>query len=125
MKRKLLTLPVLLIAFIVVSLESCKYDNLEDLRGSCDTTQVTYNGTIVPILQNNCYGCHGTNSNSGSNGIILQDYNVLKTYAASGELYGNVAHLPGYNPMPYGGAKLPDCEIAKIKKWVDSGYLNN
>jgi hypothetical protein len=114
-----------LIVIITMALESCKYDNLEELKASCDTSQVTYSETIVPILEANCYRCHGTNSNSGSGGVILQNYNVLNGFAASGELYGNVAHLPGYNAMPYDGGKLSDCDIAKIKKWIDNGHPNN
>lgn len=125
--RKKIPVPfaLLLISFITVVVESCKYDNLEDIKGSCDTSLVTYSGTIVPILEANCYRCHGTNSNSGSGGINLQDYNVLNGFAADGKLYGNAAHLPGYNPMPYDGGKLTDCELAKLKKWIDNGHPNN
>ena len=126
MKRILTNLvPLLVITFISMMLESCKYNNVEEMRNSCDTTQVTYSGTIVPILEANCYRCHGTNSNSGSGGIILQDYNVLSGFASDGKLYGNAAHLPGYIPMPYDGGKLSDCDLAKLKKWIDSGHPNN
>lgn len=122
-------MPVLWVAILAllmsIGLASCKYNNIEELSPKCDTTTVTYSAVIIPILSNNCYRCHGTSSNSGSGGIVLQDYNVLKGYAADGKLYGNIAHLPGYIPMPYGGGKLSDCEIAKIKKWIDSGYPNN
>jgi hypothetical protein len=106
-------------------MSSCKYNNQEELYPVCDTSTVTYSGTIVPILHDNCYRCHGTNSNSKSGGIILEDYNVLKKYAADGRLYGNVAHLPNYIAMPFDGGKLSDCDIAKIKSWVDKGYPNN
>ena len=106
-----------------ISITSCKYRNKEEYL--CDTSIVTYSGTIIPILTKNCYSCHGTSSNSGSGGIILQDYTVLKTFAADGRLYGNVAHLPGYIPMPYNGGKLSDCEILKLKNWIDKGYPNN
>ncbi len=120
-----IVLTAIFMIIMIVAIPSCKYNNLEELYPVCDTVTVTYNATIVPILVNNCYRCHGTSSNSGSGGIILQDYNVLKTYAADGSLYGNVAHLPGYIAMPYDGGKLSDCDISKIKKWVDSGYPNN
>jgi hypothetical protein len=112
-----------LVVTIQLATTSCLYKNEEEFF--CDTTQVTYKGTIDPILRNNCYRCHGTETNTGSYGIILEDYNVLKTYAADGRFYGNAAHLPGYIPMPYDGGKLTDCEILKIKNWVDNGYPNN
>jgi hypothetical protein len=38
---------------------------------------------------------------------------------------GAITHAPGFTPMPQGGAKLPACEIAKIKAWVDAGSPNN
>jgi hypothetical protein len=120
--------PILLSALFVTTIfvmHSCKYNNKEELFPICDTAQVTYSGTIIPILNDNCYRCHGTATNSGSGGIILQDYNVLKGFAADGRLYGNVAHLPGYIPMPYDGGKLSDCVLQKIKKWIDNGYPNN
>ena len=121
---KKLFLSAILIAAVFV-LPSCKYNNQETLYPVCDTMQVTYSGTIVPILKDNCYRCHGTTTNTGSSGIILEDYNVLKGYAADGRLYGNVAHLPNYIPMPYDGGKLSDCDINKIKSWVDKGYPTN
>jgi hypothetical protein len=121
------SVPIFVLVFylaVLLVLPSCKYNNREELY-PCDTSQVTYSGIIVPILQDNCYRCHGTVTNSGSGGIVLQDYNVLKGYAADGRFYGNVAHLPGYIAMPYGGGKLSDCDINKIKNWVDKGYPNN
>ena len=125
MKKRSLFLFFALCAVLASILESCKYNNQEELHPNCDTTGVTYSGTVVPILQANCYRCHGDASNTGSGGIILQDYNVLKGFAADGQLYGNIAHLPGFHNMPYDGGKLADCEIAKIKRWIDNGYPNN
>jgi hypothetical protein len=125
-KNTQVLLSVLMTVIIMAAIQSCRYDNAEELYPVCnDTATVTYNGTIVPILQANCYRCHGIGSSSGSGDIILQDYNVLKTFAADGRFYGNAAHLPGYIPMPYDGGKLSDCDLSKIKKWVDSGYPNN
>ncbi len=119
-----------LLTITISSISSCKYRNKEEFLNLkkdsiCDTSTVTYMGSIIPILEKSCYRCHGTASNTGSGGIILQDYNVLKTFAADGRLYGNAAHLPGYIPMPYDGGKLSDCELLQIKNWVDNGYPNN
>lgn len=126
----LLLFTVSLLTFIT-SIPSCNYRNKEEYLGLttdtivCDTTTVTYTNNIVPILSNNCYRCHGTSTNLGSGGIILQDYNILATYAADGRLYGNAAHLPGFNAMPINGEKLSDCELLQLKNWVDNGYPNN
>ena len=32
----------------------------------CDTANVSYQNQIVPILQENCYSCHGSGSSAGS-----------------------------------------------------------
>ncbi len=120
------TLVLLALAFMTIvqfTITSCQYKNEEEFF--CDTSNVTYSVTITKILQDNCYRCHGKASNSKSGGIILEDYNVLKTFAADGRFYGNAAHLPNYIPMPFDGGMLTDCQIRQIKNWVDKGYPQN
>jgi hypothetical protein len=53
---------------------------------ACDTTSVKYATDIVPILQNNCYECHGNGSSAGSGGILLEGYSNLVPWAANGSL---------------------------------------
>ncbi len=122
-KTVLIVLSVIFTCAIFIVIPSCEYKKQDELY--CDTVQVTYTTTIIPILQNNCYRCHGKSSSGGSGGIVLEEYSVLKTYAADGRFYGNVAHLPNYIPMPYDGGMLTNCELLKIKSWVDKGYPNN
>ncbi|ULQ55131.1 hypothetical protein KJS94_10815 [Flavihumibacter rivuli] len=91
--------------------------------GTCDTSGViSYSTRVQPILNNKCTGCH--NNNLASAGINLTNYTGVRTVALNGKLYGSIAHLAGYSPMPQ-GSKLPDCEIATIKKWIDNGSPNN
>ncbi|TAL40818.1 MAG: hypothetical protein EPN92_13965 [Chitinophagaceae bacterium] len=105
----------------------CYYDIEEQLYGlnaPCDTSNVTYSATIVPILQNSgCLGCHSGVSASGS--IRLDSYNYLITQATNGKLYGTITHSTGYIPMPQGGNKMLPCDISKIKAWIDAGTPNN
>ncbi|MBL0271726.1 MAG: hypothetical protein IPQ06_01315 [Chitinophagaceae bacterium] len=91
--------------------------------GSCDTTVFTYSGAVKPILDNKCVGCHNP-SNRGGN-IDLSTYAPVKTEALNGKLYGSVAQQTGYSPMPKNGAKLSDCEIRQIQKWITAGSQNN
>ena len=91
----------------------------------CDTVNVSYQNQVVPILQENCYPCHGNGSTAGSGGINLNSYVNLKVYADNGYLVGNVRHDPGYNGMPYGKPMLPSCEINTIVAWVHHGAINN
>jgi hypothetical protein len=91
--------------------------------GGCDTVNVTFSGTIKPILQNNCVGCH---SGPGApNGVNLTTYNGAKAVALNGKLSGVVRHAPGFPAMPKGGAKLSDCKVAQIVAWINRGAPNN
>lgn len=91
--------------------------------GSCDTTVFTYSGAVKPIMDAKCAGCHNP-ANLGGN-IDVSTYNAVKVVALNGKLYGSVAHQPGYSPMPKNSAKLSDCEIRQIQKWIGAGTLNN
>ena len=52
----------------------------------CDTVGMQYNRDIVPILEGNCYRCHGTGNTAGSGGILLEGYDNIKLYAQDGRL---------------------------------------
>jgi hypothetical protein len=92
---------------------------------NCDTVNMEYLADVVPILQNNCYRCHGSNSNSGSFGIVLEGYNNIKPYAESGTLLGVISHAQGFVPMPQDASKLSACNINKIRSWIANGIQNN
>ena len=91
--------------------------------GSCDTVNITYSATVRPILDKYCIGCHsGTNPPKGIN---LTVYGDVRTVALDGRLRGVTARLPGYTPMPFGGNKLPDCEIDQLSAWANKGAQND
>jgi hypothetical protein len=87
--------------------------------GGCDTTGVTYAKFIQPLIANECLGCHATASSGG--GTLLNTYDQVKASAQSGKLYGDVAYLSGYNPMPKGGAQISPCFQKKIQAWIKGG----
>ncbi len=97
--------------------------NTTNCTASCDSTQFTFSANIQPILQNHCTGCHS--GQAPPNGVDLTAYGGVSQVATSSLLYGVVAHLPNFDPMPKGSGMLSDCEIAQIKGWVDAGSLNN
>ena len=118
------------LAFLMaVAAASCSDDNEEDLKpdapqsASCDTATVTFSATAAPILAANCYSCHS--SGIAESGVILDTYAGVYEEAHHGHLIGVITHAPGFPPMPQGAAKLSDCDIAKIRKWVDTGAPNN
>ncbi len=124
--KKQLAVILLIIAFPAICIVACTKENIQNiLPVACDTVGMQYNRDIVPILEGNCYRCHGTGNTAGSGGILLEGYENIKPYAQNGTLYGNVAHLPGYNPMPYETQMLDQCTINKILDWTLQGSPNN
>ena len=97
--------------------------NTINCSSGCDTTKFTFSAYINPILQNNCVGCH--NAATANGGVNLSNYINVKVNADNGKIYGAVAHLPGFKPMPQGGSQLSACNIRIIQKWIKSGALNN
>jgi uncharacterized membrane protein len=89
---------------------------------SCTTANMSFANDIAPIISTNCNGCHSGSSPSG--GINLSNYSGVAAIAASGKLYNSVAQNGMAQAMPQ-TSKLSDCNINKIKSWVDAGYPNN
>ena len=122
--KKILAVFALIIFFCI----SCYYDNEENLypviSNTCDTTNVTFSGTISVMLNSNCYSCHSnTTAASFGNNIRLQDYSDVK--AQDQRVLGSIKQDSGFSPMPKGGAKLNDCLITQFDIWVKHGSPNN
>lgn len=121
------SLLILALSLMAVSFDSCYYDNEEYLYGgsaNCDTTRVaTYNGDIKTIISNNCFGgCH--EQASGSAGIILEGFVNLKNEVMNGDVMCSIRH-EGCSPMPKNLAKMSDCDINLLEKWIANGYPEN
>jgi hypothetical protein len=120
--------PVAIFLFLVsvLLLSRCYYDSEEflypDTGNACDTTNVTYTQSVVPILQSYCLSCHSNAAAPALGGNVkLQDYAEVKARADDGKLVGTMSHAQGYVPMPQGAAKLSDCTISTIEIWVRDG----
>ena len=65
-----------IIMFLSFALTSCYYDKEELLYGgggNCDTaTVISYSQKVVPLFQQNCYGCHTGSFPSGN--ILMGTY---------------------------------------------------
>lgn len=121
-------LQILFVFFTAALLASCYYDKEELLYGNSnapctDTSTVTYAGKVVPLFQQYCNSCHSGNFPSG--GILMGTYAADKAIGQNGKLYGSIIHASGYSPMPKGANKMTSCQIATVKKWIDSGMPNN
>ena len=125
MMKRLITLTI-----VIILAWSCYYDNEEflypKLSSSCDTANIAFSSSVKPVLQQYCFTCHSNSSAASFGGNIkLEDYADIKIIVDNGQLYGSVAHLPGYSQMPKGGSKIDDCNISIIKAWIDSGSPDN
>ncbi len=111
-----------MVLFLMIS---CSKNNEQELGAGiiCETNKMAYAANIQPILQNFCYTCHGMGLSQG--GISLDTYAGVKAVADNGKLVGAISHASGFVPMPQNAPKLSDCNINRIKAWVNSGAPNN
>jgi hypothetical protein len=126
---KVIKLCLLVIIIGTFSIIGCKKDNEETLYGKivCDTTAVKYSTDIVKIMNANCNTCHAKSiAKISGGGTVLDSYIDVKNYAdINGTLIGSVKQDGSASNMPKGAAKLSDCDIDKIDRWILNGAPNN
>jgi len=95
-----------------------------------NTSKVDYLKDIQPILEKNCYSCHGAGAQmsalrldsrqaflaGGTNGKI-----VVPGKAADSSLYKRVAGIGDLTRMPFGSQPLPPAQVELIRAWIDQG----
>lgn len=84
----------------------------------CDSSHVTYDSTIIAIVQSWCTGCHG--GPNPANGLSLTTYDQVKASVNSGRLLGAIRQESGFYPMPK-GSQLSPCDIAIFQIWINNG----
>jgi hypothetical protein len=90
---------------------------------TCDTSVAKYSTQIQPLMTNYCTGgCHS--GTAPSSGIDLSTFAGVNDAAMSGSLLGSIKGN-GFSQMPKNAAKLSDCNISLVEKWVREGALNN
>jgi hypothetical protein len=124
----------IVVVLVLIPMWSCYYDSQEFLFPQlpndsivCDSAKnVTYSVTIDSIMTKHCYSCH-SNASAGQMGagIVLQGYSNLKARVSDKSLMDAITQNGKVIPMPLGGAKLDDCTISYIKKWINAGSPNN
>lgn len=119
---------IIILGTVLLTVQSCYYDKEDLLYGNgnvpcTDTSAASYTQKVVPILQQYCYSCHSGAFPSGN--VLMGTYAADKAIGTNGSLYGTISYATGYSPMPKGMSKMTSCQIATIKKWVDSGMPNN
>ncbi len=122
-----IVIKLFLLSILIGLLTSCYNDNEYDLYPyssvPCDSLNASYAQTIAPIMAAHCNVCHATAI--AQNNIVTDNYTTLSIVALNGQFWKGVSHDPTVSPMPKGGNKLSDCDLAKIKNWINQGSLNN
>ena len=131
-KTFFITLTILGGIFLSTSIQSCYYDNEEEIYGAsstatCDSTAGKFATNVSTIMAAQCAtsGCH--NATTASAGANLSSYATIKTYITNNKDFfiGSIKHTSGYSAMPKGSTKLATCDISKIESWINAGMLNN
>jgi len=89
---------------------------------------VTYKDNVLPILRKHCLNCH--NPDKAKSDLDVSTYQKLMAGGSSGEavkasspdqslLFRVLAHQAEPNMPPKG--KIPDADLAVIKKWIELG----
>lgn len=119
----------MLTAASLAILTGCYNDNREDLYpttgSTCNTTNVTYSGTVSTIMATSCAlpSCH--NTVASASGYDLSNYAGVKRAVDNARLLGVINHQTGYSPMPRNQGKMAQCSIDQITSWVNAGAPNN
>jgi mono/diheme cytochrome c family protein len=103
----------------------CSYSHGQEPSPCNDPTPVTYAAVISPIFDAHCRECHGATVYQTLGGG--NDYSTVQGIKnQSAELImRSIRHDVNADPMPKGKDKLSECDIAKIKTWIDAGQPNN
>jgi hypothetical protein len=120
--------PFFIVVLLILSMySSCYYDNEETLYPNntqpCDTSNVTYSQSIVPIVSANCNVCHNKIILSGQ--VVTDNYDDLKKIALDNNRLLKAIYWTGPFQMPKGGNQLPSCDLAKFRIWIQAGAPDN
>lgn len=94
-----------------------------------DDAKPNFQDDVAPILSARCNACHNNDKKKG--GLVLDSYAAAMQGGAGGEiveagdpdasrLYTLVAHTEEPK-MPPNSPRIPDAELAKIRKWIEVG----
>lgn len=97
---------------------------------AADAKKVTYEDDVLPIFRDNCLKCHNPDKLKGD--LDLSTFNGTIKGGAGGvsvnagdpdgsKLYKSITHAEEPEMPPK--TKMPDKEIATIRKWIESGLL--
>lgn len=125
LKSKIFVFCVVVITGLLLSLNSCYYDNEYYLYSggnqNCDTV-FTYSARIKAITDQNCAqsSCHTATNPAGS--IPLTTYQEVRAGIEVAGMLCSIRQESGCSPMPKNRSPLSSCDIQAFEKWRDLGF---
>jgi hypothetical protein len=89
----------------------------------CDTSIVSFSGSIFPLISTGCVACHSGVSPDG--GVDLTTYNNVVGAVSYSNLMASIRQDPGATAMPPAGNALSECEVRLFELWIEDGMPNN
>jgi mono/diheme cytochrome c family protein len=114
----------------VVATSSAQDTALESIPAI--TRPVDFAKEVFPVFEKSCQGCHGEAQQMGELRLDTKTIAmrggaggpaVIPGHGSASPLLKRIAHVEGVNPMPMGGEKLTNNEIALIRAWIDQGAV--
>ena len=120
----------------ILCLVFVSYVSADDAKKSTDSKKqekITFVDHVLPIFRAKCGSCHNANDRRG--GLVLDQYGAMMEGGSSGEVidpgsaeFSYLWMLVNHEDtpkMPPNASKLPEDELAMIRKWIDLGALEN
>ena len=103
----------------LICIIACTSDTEEPV--SCDTSDLTYTNEIAAILNSSCATTNACHTSSTNVTFSLANYDDVLTQIPNNRISGSINQTSGFDPMPKGASKLPDCTIDQIDQWLADG----
>ena len=108
---------------MLIGLFGCTYNDLETLGNpvDCDTFDTRYGQDILPLVTENCQGCHSGGTPAA--GIAFEEYADIALFAEA--MLSRMELEPGDGLLMPPSGKLDSCSIARFTTWIDAGKPDN
>jgi hypothetical protein len=115
-----------LMLVVAIGSQSCYYDKYEDLHptdttaNACDTSNVTYSGTLKAIIDANCANqCHNTSYNQMP---YLTTFDECKNGVEFSGVIDRIDRQSGDGLLMPPTGRMNECNITLFKVWKSQGY---
>ena len=108
---------------LLALMSGCTYDDLETIGSpvDCDVFDVSYGQDILPLVADNCQGCHSGGTPSA--GIAFEEHADIAQLAEF--MLDRMGREPGDDLLMPPSGKLDSCSIVRFSAWIDAGKPNN